>query len=55
MAGLTAFTCGVVDNVGVWLPVHLMADVPRKVDIDSRIFARLIGSTGQPDLSKETN
>jgi 6-phosphofructokinase 1 len=52
MGGYTAFTVGTVENVAVWLPVQLMATgKPRRVDIYSRIYARLISSTGQPDLS----
>lgn len=49
--GYTAFSVGVVDNVGVWLPVQLLTTgKPRRVDVTSRIYARLISSTGQPNL-----
>jgi 6-phosphofructokinase 1 len=51
LAGLAAFSVGTVDGAGVWLPVGAIAGPPRRVDTASRLFARLIASTGQPDFS----
>ena len=51
MAGLTAFTVGNVDGVTVWLPVAAIAGPPRRVEIASRLYARLIASTGQPSFN----
>lgn len=50
MAGLTAFSVGTVDGAAVWLPVTAIAGSPRRVDTTSRVYARLIGSTGQPSF-----
>lgn len=51
MAGRTGFTVGTVDNVCVWLPTWAITTAkPRRVDMTSRIYARLCSSTGQPNL-----
>ncbi len=49
----TGFTVGMVDNVAVWLPITVVSSMPpRKVDPDSRIYARLCNCTGQPFLGE---
>jgi 6-phosphofructokinase 1 len=50
-AALAAFSVGTVGGVGGWLPVDAIAGPPRRVDTASRLFARLIASTGQPDFN----
>lgn len=51
MAGRTGFTVGTVDNVCVWLPVWaITTGKAQRVDVNSRIYARLCSSTGQPNL-----
>jgi 6-phosphofructokinase 1 len=50
-AGRTAFSVGTVDNTCVLIPLEALATLkPRQVDTDSRIYARLCSTTGQPFL-----
>jgi 6-phosphofructokinase 1 len=50
-AGRTGFSVGVVDGHHVLLPITVMASQPpRRVDCESRLYARLCNSTGQPFL-----
>jgi 6-phosphofructokinase 1 len=52
MAGLTEFTVGTVDGEMAWLPIHEIATRKSKqVDPRGAEYARLVLSTGQPDLS----
>ncbi|RYG41716.1 ATP-dependent 6-phosphofructokinase [archaeon] len=51
MAGFSGFTVGTVDGVSVYLPTSVVANgKPQRVDILSRLYARLCSSTGQPSL-----
>lgn len=52
MGGLTEFTVGTVDGEMAWLPIHAVATrSSRQVDPRGAEYARLVLSTGQPDLS----
>jgi len=51
MAGYTGISVGKVDERYVMLPIHAITEQgPRKVSLDSRIFARLMATTQQPNL-----
>lgn len=52
-AGYTGFTVGTVAGQLVWIPIAAVAQAPpRRVDVESRMFARLLGNTGQPSLQE---
>jgi len=52
MAGFTGITVGKVDDRYVMLPIHAITDQgPRKVDLKSRVFERLLAATKQPNFA----
>lgn len=52
MAGYSGFTVGKVDERYVMLPIHAITNTPpRRVDLLSNSYARLMASTGQPNLA----
>eukprot|EP00811_Abedinium_folium_P033371 NODE_633_length_2877_cov_6.358545.p1 GENE.NODE_633_length_2877_cov_6.358545~~NODE_633_length_2877_cov_6.358545.p1 ORF type:complete len:872 (+),score=306.55 NODE_633_length_2877_cov_6.358545:242-2617(+) len=52
MAGYTGVTVGKVDERYVMLPIHAITRCgPRKVDVQSRLFERLIATTHQPSFA----
>jgi 6-phosphofructokinase 1 len=52
MAGFTGFTTGHVNNKVAFIPIDelLSGKYPNKVQPDSRIWQRLLASTGQPSF-----
>jgi len=51
MAGFTGITVGKVDDRYVMLPIHAITDQgPRKVDLKSRVYERLMAATKQPSF-----
>uniref|UniRef100_A0A7S0FQJ3 Phosphofructokinase domain-containing protein n=1 Tax=Pyrodinium bahamense TaxID=73915 RepID=A0A7S0FQJ3_9DINO len=51
MAGYTGISVGMVDGRYVMLPIHAITEHgPRKVDLGSRVFERLMATTAQPNL-----
>ena len=51
LGGRQSFSVGTVEGAPVWLPISLITSSPsRCVDVKSRAYARLMSSTGQPDL-----
>eukprot|EP00742_Colponemidia_sp_Colp-10_P002975 GILJ01003175.1.p1 GENE.GILJ01003175.1~~GILJ01003175.1.p1 ORF type:complete len:544 (-),score=79.01 GILJ01003175.1:135-1766(-) len=55
-AGFTGFTVGCVNGRHVYIPIeHIASQKPNRVDVTSRMWQRLLASTGQPAfLSKDT-
>lgn len=52
MAGYTGISVGKVDERYVMLPIHSIVDKgARKVDLQSRVFERMLDTTGQPSLA----
>lgn len=51
-AGYTGFTVGEVCGQTVWIPITAVSQTrPRRVLTSSRLYARLLGSTGQPSFA----
>merc|ERR1712217_710645 len=51
MAGFTGISVGKVDERYVMLPIHAITQKgPRKLDLKSRVFERLMSTTMQPNL-----
>jgi len=52
LAGYTGISVGKVDERYVMLPIHSIVDKgARKVDLKSRVFERLLATTGQPSFA----
>ena len=51
MAGFTACSVGQVNTHYVYLPIPMLIEKPRYVDPHSRMYSRLLASTGQPDFA----
>ena len=50
MAGFTGCSVALVNTHYAYLPIPMLIEKPRYVDPDSRMYSRLLGSTGQPDF-----
>jgi 6-phosphofructokinase 1 len=49
MSGLTGFSCGMVNNRTVYIPIpQLVATSPRSMDPNGPIYDRILSMTGQP-------
>ena len=51
MAGFTGCSVGLVNTHYVYLPIPMLIEKPRYVDPNSRMYQRLLASTGQPDFT----
>eukprot|EP00523_Entomoneis_sp_CCMP467_P005510 CAMPEP_0168747666 /NCGR_PEP_ID=MMETSP0724-20121128/15776_1 /TAXON_ID=265536 /ORGANISM="Amphiprora sp., Strain CCMP467" /LENGTH=550 /DNA_ID=CAMNT_0008795467 /DNA_START=90 /DNA_END=1742 /DNA_ORIENTATION=- len=53
MSGLTGFSCGMVNNRTVYIPIpQLVATSPRSMDPNGPIWDRILAMTGQPNPSQ---
>lgn len=50
MAGYTGCSVGLVNTHYVYLPIPMLIEKPRFVDPNSKMYQRLVASTGQPDF-----
>eukprot|EP00466_Bigelowiella_natans_P013204 jgi/Bigna1/57600/fgenesh1_pm.20_\ len=50
MAGFSGFTVGQVNHKFVYIPISEITKQSRRVDIESRMFCRMLLNTGQPTL-----
>ncbi|XP_074570453.1 ATP-dependent 6-phosphofructokinase 6-like [Curcuma longa] len=55
MAGYTGFTTGPVNGRHAYIPFHRITEMPNKVVITDRIWARLLSSTNQPSFLSSTD
>jgi 6-phosphofructokinase 1 len=51
MAGFTGCSVGLVNTHYVYLPIPMLIEKPRYVDPNSRMYQRMLGSTGQPEFA----
>jgi len=51
MAGFTGVSVGLVNTHYAYLPIPMLIERPRTVDPHSRMYARMLAATGQPDFS----